>query len=123
MPFQELFYSRRRGLQIIHFPTLKIYRDLQHEAALPMREMNQLPLIFFLSMMKSHSALFVLKLGFEKKRVRFAGKKKEISGLPFLKLFTLAGILIPAISCFLSQNHPSKLPVSSFDPKKLARII
>lgn len=76
-------------------------------------------------MMKSHSALFVLKLGFEKKCVRFAGKRKkrEISGLPFLKFFTLARILIPAVSCFLSKNHPFELPVSSFDPKKLARII
>lgn len=76
MSFQELFYSKLTVLWIIHFPTLKFYQDLQHKAALLMKEMNQLPLFLFFPWWKSHSALFVLKLDFEKRPAPIANKRR-----------------------------------------------
>lgn len=47
LSFQNSFYSNFIGLQIIHFPALKFYQDLQCKAALPMKWTNYLYLFIF----------------------------------------------------------------------------
>lgn len=76
------------------FPYPKIWPRFTTQGS-PADERNEpSTLIFFFPWWKSHSALFILQLGFEKKPAPFADKK-ETSGIPFRKLFTLAGSLIP----------------------------
>lgn len=112
LSFQELFYGKFTGLQITHFPPLKFYQDLQHKATLPMREMNQLPL-FFLSMMKKQQSLICSQVLLWKETCSLLTKRK-FQGVSFLRLFTLAGILISVHILFsIHKNHPSRFPCTT----------
>lgn len=106
LSFQELFYSKLTSLQIIHLPTLKFHQDLQHKAALLMREMNQLPLFFSFHDGKATVPYLFSGLPWKRNLLLLLTKRK-FQGIP---LFTLTGSLIPFISGFLSRNHSSRLP-------------